>query len=97
MKFYTDTGSRFTILPPDEYRTSMGKVVAADTILRGWGPRKPLDMKRGWWSQSWSQIMEPGKGQILYCGGHKPEALLREEDVEDLGLIRFNPDGREPS
>ena len=30
----SDTGSHYTIIPPDLFRPSMGKVVAADTIAR---------------------------------------------------------------
>ena len=38
MKLYADTGSKFTIITPSQYKESMGKVVAADTRLRAWGP-----------------------------------------------------------
>ena len=45
MNLFTDTGSGYTIIPPDMYCPSMGKIQAADTILRSWGSKTPLDVK----------------------------------------------------
>ena len=45
MNLFTDTGSGYTIIPPDTYCPSMGKIQAADTILRSWGSKTPLDVK----------------------------------------------------
>ena len=42
---YADTGSKFTIITPDQYREDMGEVVVADTRLRAWGARGYLDVK----------------------------------------------------
>ena len=38
MLLYADTGSKFTIITPEQYREDMGEGVAADTSLRAWGP-----------------------------------------------------------
>ena len=39
MNLFSDTGSHYTIIPPELYRPSMGKVEAADAILRSWGSK----------------------------------------------------------
>ena len=44
MKLYADTGSRYTIITPAQYRKTMGKVVAADTRLRAWGSKTYMDV-----------------------------------------------------
>ena len=75
----------------------MGKVVAADTILRGWGAWKPLDMKGMVVTELVTDNGARKRTKIYIVGGHKPEALLGEEDAEDLGFIKFNPEGREPT
>ena len=36
-RLFTDTGSKHSIIPPESYRESMGKVVPADCNLRAWG------------------------------------------------------------
>ena len=97
MGFFIDTRSIFTILPPDEYMTSMRKVVAADTILRVWGARKPLDMKGMVVTELVTDNGARKRTKIYILGSHKPEALLGEEDAEDLGFIKYYPDGREPT
>ena len=45
MKLYADTGSKFTIITPQQYKKTMGKVLAADTRLRAWGSKSHLDVK----------------------------------------------------
>ena len=44
-RLYTDTGSEYTIIPPNLYNPDMGEVVAADTYLRAWGSNTNLDVK----------------------------------------------------
>ena len=44
-KLFADTGSRYTIIPPESYRREMGEIEAADTRLRAWGAKAFLDVK----------------------------------------------------
>ena len=45
MNLYCDTGSNITIITPEMYKESMGKVVAARWYLRAWGTTECLDTK----------------------------------------------------
>ena len=79
------------------YSEEMGKVVPAKYRLRAWGSNKKLDMKgmvratistkRGAATRSW----------IYVVGGHNPEPLLGDKDAAALGIITFNPEGRDPT
>ena len=94
MKLFADTGSKYTIITPEQYRRSMGKVQEADTRLRAWGAKEylgvngmfhtRLSMKKGASKDSWVYVVD----------GFWPEALLRDADAEDLGIISFNKEGR---
>ena len=92
---FCDTGSRYTILPPEQYRDSMGDIVPAKCHLRAWGSEKYLDTKgmfqttieceRGAKVQTW----------VYVVGGTRPEPLLGDNDAENLGIITFDPRGKE--
>ena len=94
VKLYCDTGSKLTIIPPELYKPSMGKVVAAKCHLRAWGSSTYLDTKgmfktvlqtvSGAWKRSW----------VYVVAGARPEPLLGDEDAEDLGVVTFHPEGR---
>ena len=45
MNLYCDTGSNITIITPEMYKDSMGKMVAAKGYLRAWGSTDYLDTK----------------------------------------------------
>ena len=96
-RLFCDTGSNLTIIPPELYRPSMGKVVKATSKLRAWGTDKyletlgmfkmTLEVVNGGKKETWVYIMQ----------GYKPEPLLGDHDADDLGIITFNPEGsREP-
>ena len=79
------------------YSEEMGKVVPAKYRLRAWGSNKRLDVKgmvratistkRGAATRNW----------IYVVGGHNPEPLLGDKDAAALGIITFNPAGRDPT
>ena len=95
MKLYADTGSRFTIITPAQYRKSMGKVVAADTRLRAWGSKTYLDVK-GMFLTRLTMDKGASTGAWVYVvDGYRPEALLGDKDAEDLGIFTFHKEGRE--
>ena len=95
-KLFADTGSKYTIITPAMYHPRLGKVVAANCILRAWGSNKTLDvgMCR---TTIRSSKGATGRSWIYIVGGHKPEPLLGDKDAESLGIVTFNPDGREPT
>ena len=95
MKLYADTGSRYTIITPAQYRKSMGKVVAADTRLSAWGSKTYLDVK-GMFLTTLTMDKGASKEALLYVvDGYRPEALLGDRDAEDLGIFTFHKEGRE--
>ena len=76
MNLFTDTGSGYTIIPPDMYWPSMGKIQAADTILRSRGSKTPLDVK----GMFQTELKTDGGGHthtwVYVVDGDKPEPLL---------------------
>ena len=94
MQLYCDTGSRLTIIPPEAYRPSMGKVVAAKSHLRAWGSKGYLDTK-GMFKTTLETASGAQKRTWVYVvAGTRPEPLLGDHDAEDLGVITFHPEGR---
>ena len=97
MKLFSDTGSSFTIIPPEKYSSSMGKVVASDTRLRAWGARSTLDVKG-----MVNTVLETKSGarkstKVYIVAGYQAEPLLGDTNAEDLGFIVFKPGGRDPT
>ena len=94
---FTDTGSEYTILPPDIYDPRMGEIQKPDISLRAWGStdnlkitgmiRPVLETKRGAKTSSKIYIVE----------GYEAEPLLGDLDAEELGFITFNKEGRGPT
>ena len=97
LKLFTDTGSYYTIIPPDMYQYSMGKVVKADTRLRAWGTKGNLDVKGMINTQLTTAKGATTKSKVYIVAGFHPEPLLGDRDAEALGFIKFNPAGREPT
>ena len=95
MFLYADTGSKFTIITPEQYREDRGEVVAADTRLRAWGAKGYLDVK-GMFQTTLRLDKGANKETWVYVvDGYRPEALLGDRDAEDLGIISLHKDGRE--
>ena len=95
MRLYADTGSKYTIITPDLYKSNMGEVVAADTRLRAWGSRKPLDVKGMFHTRLTTAKGATKKTCVYVVDGYRPETLLGDSNAEDLGIISFNKEGRE--
>ena len=94
MNLYCDTGSRFTIIPPDLYKADMGEVIPARCHLRAWGADTHLDTK-GMFRTTLVTSAGAKKATWVYVvGGTDPEPLLGDADAEDLGIIKFIPEGR---
>ena len=94
---FTDTGTFYTIIPPEDYRTSMGKVSKADTRLRAWGAKSNLNVK-GMIKTTVSTLKGAStRSKVYVVSGYNAEPLLGEKDAEALGFIKFNKTGREPT
>ena len=96
LHLFTDTGSDFTIIPPELYHRDMGKVVAADTKLRAWGSNNNLDVK-GMVRTNIQTMKGATTGTKIYIvDGFRPEPLLGDNDAQSLGFITFHREGRDP-
>ena len=96
MNLYCDTGSNITIITPEMYKDSMGKLVAAKSYLRAWGSTEYLNTK-GMFKTTLTTPRGATKRTWVYVvAGARPEPLLGDHDAEDLGIIAFNPDGGAP-
>ena len=93
---FTDTGSKYTIIPPSAYTTEMGTVIAADTHLRAWGTKSNLDVKGMVNSTIKTEKGAETSSKIYIVDGFHPEPLLGDTDAENLGFIIFNKEGRDP-
>ena len=78
------------------YHPKMGKVVAANCILRAWGSSSTLDVKGMVRTEIRTEKEARRSSWVYIVGGHKPEPLLGDRDAEALGIVTFNPEGREP-
>jgi hypothetical protein len=97
VRLFVDTGCRYTLIPPEMYREEMGELVPAKRALRGWGASGTLDVK-GMFRTEVTTARGATSGSWVYVvGGHKPEPLLGDKDAERLGIIKFRPEGREPT
>jgi hypothetical protein len=96
LKLFADTGSKLTIISPNMYQPKMGKVVAANCILRSWGSSSTLDVKGMVRTEIRTEKGARRISWVYIVGGHKPEPLLGDRDAEALGIVTFNPEGREP-
>lgn len=96
IKLFTDTGSPYTIIPPELYRPDMGEILWTKTQLRAWGSKGKLDVRGKVRTSLTTQSGAEIRTNIYIVAGHKAEGLLGSEDAESLGIITFNPLGRKP-
>ena len=95
MKLFSDTGSKFTIIPPELYEEGMGVLREADCNLRAWGADTYLDVKGMVNTELVTKKGARKKTDVYVVGGTRPEPLLGDTDAEDLGIIIFVAEGRE--
>ena len=96
MNLYCDTGSNITIITPEMYKDSMGKLVAAKSYLRAWGSTDYLDTK-GMFKTTLTTASGATKRTWVYVvAGARPEPLLSDHDAEELGSVNFKPEGHAP-
>ena len=96
-KLFADTGSEFTIIPPEIYKPEMGRVFKPDINLRAWGSQGNLNIIGMLKPEVETKLGARTKTKVYIVEGFKPEPLLGDTDAQALGFIRFNKDGRLPS
>ena len=94
---FTDTGSEYTILPPEIYDPRMGEIQKPDISLRAWGSTDNLKI-----TGMIQPVLETKRGartvsKIYIVEGYEAEPLLGDRDAEELGFITFNKEGRRPT
>jgi hypothetical protein len=97
IRMYADTGSDYTILPPEMYRPEMGELVAAKRKLRGWGAADDLDVKGMFRTEIVTKKGARRRSWVYVVGGHRPEPLLGDKDAAALGIVEFRAEGRDPT
>ena len=90
MNLFSDTGSRYTIIPPEFYHHNMGKLLKSDTTLRAWGSKYSLDVRGKFHTTLVTKKGARKDTWVYVVAGYRPEALLGDVDAEDLGIISFH-------
>ena len=97
IRMFIDSGCEDTIITPDHYDESMGKITESDTNLRAWGATELLDVKGMIRTQLVTEQGARKSSNIYIVDGFHPEPLLGAKDAEDLGFITINKEGRSPT
>ena len=93
MNLFSDTGSRYTIIPPELYHHNMGKLLNSNTTLRAWGSKYSLDVRGKFRTTLVTKKGARKDTSVYVVAGYRPEALLGDVDAEDLGIISFHREG----
>ena len=64
ISLFSDTGSRYTVIPLKFYHPKMGKLLKTNTTLRAWGSKYSLDV-RGMFHTT--LVTERGPGSTQWC------------------------------
>ena len=94
---FIDSGCDYTIIPPEFYHETMGRIEDSDINLRAWGAEELLKVKG-----MVNTTLETTKGakkttKVYIVDGIHPEPLLGAFDAKDLGFIKINKGGRDPT
>lgn len=96
-KLFADTGSEYTIIPPELYKPEMGKIFKSDINLRTWGSLENLNIIGMFRPEVKTKLGARTETKVYIVEGFKPEPLLGDTDAQALGFIHFNKEGRLPS
>ena len=94
---FTDTGSEYTIIPPEIYDIEMGPLKKPDINLRAWGCTGNLNIKGMVEVELGNMKGARTTSKVYVVEGHEAEPLLGDKDAEELGFITFNKEGRAPT
>ena len=93
LDLYCDTGSNITIITPDMYKESMGKVVAAKSYLRAWGSDNYLDTKGMFKTALTTSSCAMKRTWVYAVVGAGPELLLGDPRHRGPGHHQLPPRG----
>jgi hypothetical protein len=92
-ELYCDTGSNITIITPQMYKQSMGKIVAAKSRLRAWGSSEFLDTK-GMFKTNLTMPSGATKRTWVYVvGGGEARTTARGPRRRGPGSHKLQPTG----
>ena len=94
---FTDTGSEYTIIPPEIYDIKMGPLKKPDINLRAWGCTDNLNIQGMVEVELGNMKGARTSSKVYVVEGHEAEPLLGDKDAEELGFITFNKEGRAPT
>ena len=96
MNLSCKTGSDVTIITPEMYRESMGKVVAARSYLRTRGSTEYLDTKGMFRTTLTTASGATKRAWVYVVEGARQEPHLGDHDAEDLGIVSTDLEGHAP-
>ena len=82
VRFVTNTGSGFTIIPPELHHPGTGTLIPSDISLMSWGSKDRLAVRGNFTTQ------------LMTVRGGATITILAEKDALALGFIRFYGQGR---
>ena len=93
LDLYCDTCSKITIITPDMYKESVGKVVAAKSYLRAWGSDNYLDTKGMFKTALTTSSCAMKRTWVYAVVGARPELLLGDPQHRGPGHHQLPPRG----
>ena len=93
VNMYVDSGSKRSLLPFEQYESSMGPLIPTAAKLRPYGTETYLNVKG---KLQVMMICDKGaqiETEIIVVEGHLTEALLGDEDAKALGILKIDPKG----
>ena len=97
MSMYIDSGVKHTVIPPEKYTDSMGKMEEPDINFRAWGAKHLLRTVGMVQTELTTRRGARKKTKIYIVDGFNAEPLLGYEDAEELGFITISQEGRAPT
>ena len=94
VRFVTNTGSGFTIIPPELHHPGTGTLIPSDISLMSWGSKDRLAVRGNFTTQLMTVRGADTITTVYVVDGYRQEAILGEKDALALGFIRFYGQGR---
>ena len=96
MLMYIDSGVKYTVIPPEKYNDSMGRIEEPDINFRAWGAENLLRTKGMVRTELTTKRGAKKNAKVYIVEGFNAEALLGYDDAAELGFITIRQEGRAP-
>ena len=93
---YIDSGVKYTVIPPEKYNDSMGRIEEPDINFRAWGAENLLRTKGMVRTELTTKRGAKKNTKVYIVEGFNAEALLGYDDAVELGFITIRQEGRAP-